>query len=145
MGAAFRTDDWNLQQIEAMLREKICSACQDRRLDGSCERRDAGSCLLFQKLPLAVVAVAGLNSPHLEPYIESIRQVVCRRCELLGQDGTCPARERHDCRLDLSMPVLVEVIEEHFGRKQARPKPMMVPAEQLAATASAAFGGSQPS
>ncbi len=112
------SDDWNLQQIEAKLRDRVCSGCIDRG-DGPCELRERRACVLTEKLAQVTGVVLGTQSARIRPYAESIREAICPRCEHTRPDGSCALRESDKCMLDLYLSDVVETIEEHFGRGHA--------------------------
>lgn len=117
----FRLDRQTLAQLEQKFREKICAVCIDRKPDGSCDYDRQGTCTLMQKIPEAVEAVSRVDSPYMEPYIESLRKTVCERCLLRDLSGTCAPRDTDRCMLDSYLPLVVELIEEHFGEKVPQP------------------------
>jgi hypothetical protein len=106
-----------LRQLEQRFREKICTVCIDRKPDGTCDYDEQGSCTLMQKIPEAVEAVSRIDSPYLEPYIQSLRKKVCEQCLLRDANGECGPRDTDRCMLDSYLPLVVEVIEEYFGEK----------------------------
>ncbi len=125
--AAYAGNQASLREIEQKLRDKICAVCVDRNPDGSCDRDEEGACTLMLKLPQAVEAVLRVDSPYIEPYIESIRTNVCEQCENRNPDSSCDSRSTDHCMLDSYLPLVVEVIEDYFGKKQPRPeRPMTV-------------------
>ena len=108
------------EKLHALLREKICTVCIDRNVDGSCDREEEGRCTLIQKLPEVADAVLKVSSNRMDPYIQSIRENVCARCELRNLDGSCDQRDTDQCMLNSYLPLVVEAIEEHF-EKEFRP------------------------
>ena len=108
------------QRLEALLTERVCGVCPDRNVDGSCDRLAEGSCTLMEKLPEAAEAVLMVDSDRIEPYIDSVRANVCAHCILSNEDGTCDQRSTDRCMLNSYFPIVVECIEEFFGR-QFRP------------------------
>lgn len=114
----FISDDWNIQQIEAKLRSRICSNCIDGRGDGTCSLPDPSACVLTGKLAQVTAAVLGTQSAKIAPYAMSVRDTICPRCEHTRPDGTCALRETDECMLDLYLSDVVKTIEEHFGRGQ---------------------------
>ncbi len=108
------------QKLHALLREKICTVCIDRNVDGSCDREEEGRWTLIQKLPEVAGAVLKVSSNRMDPYIQSIRENVCARCELRNLDGSCDQRDTDQCMLNSYLPLVVEAIEEHF-EKDFRP------------------------
>lgn len=106
-----------LQPLEALIRDKICAVCIDRNMDGSCNRLAEGSCTLMQKLPDAVEAILKVSSDRIDPYIQSIRDNVCIHCDLRYPDGECAPRDTDNCMLNSYLPLVVEAIEEFFGKE----------------------------
>jgi hypothetical protein len=104
-----------LRQLEDRFREKICAVCIDRKTDGTCDHDKQGTCTLMQKIPEAVEAISLVDSPYMEPYIASLRKRVCQNCLLRGVNGDCGPRDTDRCMLDSYLPLVVEVIEDHFG------------------------------
>jgi hypothetical protein len=119
---AYRLAPESLRQLEQKFREKICSVCIDRKPDGTCDYDEQGTCTLMQKIPEAVEAISRVDSPYMKPYIESLRTKVCEQCLLRAGNGECGPRDTDRCMLDSYLPLVVELIEEHFGDKQALPE-----------------------
>ncbi|MBI3665791.1 MAG: hypothetical protein HY236_06115 [Acidobacteria bacterium] len=103
-------------RLAALIQEKICAVCIDRNVDGTCDKEAEGTCTLMQKLGPAAEAVLKVSSDRIEPYIQSIRDNVCATCELRFPDGSCAVRDTDHCMLNSYLPLVVEAIEEHFGR-----------------------------
>ena len=53
---------------------------------------------------------------RIDPYIQSVRDNVCVNCDLRYPDGSCAPRDTDHCMLNSYLPLVVEAIEEHFGR-----------------------------
>lgn len=111
-------DAKTVEQLAALMSSRICRVCVDRNPDGSCDSRAEGTCSLMSKLPLAAEAVLKVQSDRMEPYIESIRESVCGGCNLRYDDGTCDSRDTDRCMLNSYLPLVVEAIEEFFGRQR---------------------------
>ena len=109
-------DETQIGRLATRILEKICAVCPDRNVDGSCERLASGECSLLEKLPQAAEAVLKVSSDSMEPYIQSIRDNVCVKCDRSYADLSCDARRADRCMLDSYLPLVVEAIEEHFGR-----------------------------
>jgi hypothetical protein len=118
----YRLGPESLRQLEQRFREKICSVCIDRKPDGTCDYDQQGTCTLIQKIPEAVEAISRVNSPYLDPYIESLRKRVCEQCLRRDANGECGPRDTDRCMLDSYLPLVVEVIEEYFGEKVPLPE-----------------------
>ena len=109
-------DEASRGRLATLIGERICAVCVDRNVDGSCNRLVEGTCTLMKKLPQAVEAILKVNSDRIEPYIQSIRDNVCVTCELRYPDGSCALRDTDNCMLNSYLPLVVEAIEEFFGK-----------------------------
>ena len=113
-------DDNTVGRLATLISQRICPVCPDRNVDGSCDLLAEGSCTLMKKLPLAAEAVLRVDSSYMEPYIQAIRNNVCMNCELRNPDGSCDVRNTDRCMLNSYLPLVVEAIEEYFGKTFAR-------------------------
>lgn len=109
-------NETQIGSLATRILDKICQVCPDRNVDGSCNQLAAGECTLLAKLPQAAEAILKVQSDHMEPYIQSVRDNVCHFCDLRYPDGSCDSRVTDRCVLDSYLPLVVEAIEEHFGR-----------------------------
>jgi hypothetical protein len=105
-----------LEELEAIIRNRICSLCNTRTLEGACGAGEPGHCSLLTLFPLVAQAVAATESDNLQPYLDAIHENVCSVCIDQRLDGSCPQRDGKRCALDAHMPRIVEVIEEALGR-----------------------------
>ena len=103
-------------KLAILLQDKICRVCPDRNVDGSCDHRESGECTLLSKLPQAAEAVLRVDSNYIEPYLQSIRDNVCAFCEVRYPNGGCVSRDTDRCMLNSYLPLVVEAIEDYFGR-----------------------------
>jgi hypothetical protein len=110
-------DEITIGRLASQILLKICAVCPDRNVDATCNRLQAGTCTLMAKLTPAAEAIHQVNSDHIEPYIQALREEVCSKCDLRYPDGSCAPRETDNCMLDTYLPLVVEVIEEHLGKK----------------------------
>ena len=109
-------DERTIGRLATLVFERICKVCPDRNPDGTCDRLAEGNCTLFKKLPLAAEAVLKVNSHYMKPYIQAIRDNVCIHCELRNPNGSCDPRDTDRCMLNSYLPLVVEAIEEYFGK-----------------------------
>ena len=107
----------NLKELEAIVRNKICSVCSDRTVDGSCGLPDPADCALFALFPLVAHAIQATNSAEIEDYIQAIRKHVCSVCVQQASDGTCETRRQVRCALDAYLLLVVDAVEEATGKK----------------------------
>ena len=105
-----------LEELEALVRSRICAVCSDRTVDGICGHPDACQCSLFSLFPLVAQAIQATDSESIEPYIQAIRENVCAVCVEQRLDGSCHLRDEVRCALDAYIVPIVEVIEEATGK-----------------------------
>ena len=105
-----------LEQLEAAVRNRICSICAKRTAEGLCGDQDPERCSLFTLFPLVAQAVLATDSDDLQPYIDAIHEHVCSVCIDQRLDGTCPQRDQQLCALDSCMPQVIQAMEEALGR-----------------------------
>jgi hypothetical protein len=105
-----------LEELEAAVRNRICSVCPKRTAEGYCGDEEPEQCSLFSLFPLVAQAILATDSEELQPYIDAIHEHVCSVCIDQKLDGTCPQRDQKRCALDACMPQVVEAMEEALGR-----------------------------
>jgi len=108
--------DRSFEELEAIVRNRICNVCTERTVEGECGLEKPSSCALFRLLPQVVQAIQSVNSDDIQPYIEAIRRNVCAVCEDQAQDGTCETRRAVQCSLDAYLLLVVDAIEEVTGK-----------------------------
>src|SRR6266704_1716770 len=89
-----------LEELEAIVRERICRVCTERTVDGDCGLEDPSSCALFRLFPEVALAVQSVHSDDIRDYIQSIRAHVCSVCEGQDSTGECETRKEVRCSLD---------------------------------------------
>jgi len=105
-----------LDELEAVVRERICRVCSDRTVDGGCGLEDPSSCALFRLFPQVARAVQSTDSDDIRDYIRAIREQVCSVCNQQSPDGECETRKQVQCSLDAYLIPVVEAIEESTGK-----------------------------
>jgi len=106
-----------LEELETVVRGKICAVCSDRDAKGGCGLEDPTTCALFRLFPQVAKAIQSTHSDDIRDYIATIRAEVCSICRDEEGDGTCEKREQVSCSLDAYLIPIVEAIEEATGRK----------------------------
>jgi hypothetical protein len=104
-----------LEELEAIVRERICRVCTDRKADGTCGLDDPSSCALFRLFPQVARAVQSVSSDDINDYIRAIRAQVCSTCPR-DVDGECESRRQVQCALDAYLLPVIDAIEESTGR-----------------------------
>jgi hypothetical protein len=113
-----------LDELEAILRARICAVCRERTAEGACGRDQEQHCSLFELFPLVAQAILATDGNDIEAYVAAIRENVCPVCIEQRLDGTCPQRETMSCALDAYLGPIAEAIEEATGKSlghEARP------------------------
>lgn len=108
--------DRSLAELEAMVRNRICRVCSDRKVDGSCGLEEPAGCALFRLFPQVARAIQSVESDNLQDYIAAIRRDVCSVCTAQDRDGDCTLRQEVQCALDSYLLLVVEAIEEATGK-----------------------------
>jgi hypothetical protein len=109
-----------LEELEAVVRNRICSVCSDRTVDGKCGLEEPAGCALFRLFPEVARAIQATSSDEIGDYIEAIREKVCSVCNEQARDGSCEMRDQVRCALDAYLLLIVEVIEEATGKTFSR-------------------------
>lgn len=108
--------DRSLDELEAIVRNRICGVCTERTIEGQCGLENGSSCALFGLFPQVAQAIQSVNSNEIQPYIEAIRRNVCSVCREQGRDGSCESRQQVQCALDAYLLLVVDAIEEATGK-----------------------------
>jgi hypothetical protein len=108
--------DRSFEELEAIVRNRICGVCTERTIEGQCGLEDSSSCALFRLFPQVAQAIQSVQSNDIHPYIEAIRRNVCSVCQEQAQDGTCETRRQVQCALDAYLLLVVDAIEEATGK-----------------------------
>ena len=108
--------DRSFDELEAIVRNRICSVCTERTTEGQCGLENPSSCALFHLFPQVAQAIQSVSSNDIGQYIEAIRRNVCSVCQERAQDGSCEARQQVQCALDAYLLLVVNAIEEATGK-----------------------------
>jgi hypothetical protein len=111
----------SFDELEAIVRRRVCAACKERTVESICGRQEPGQCSLFALFPLVVEAIVATDSVNAQDYIGAIREHVCSVCIDQRLDGTCPERENQTCALDGYFPQVIEAIQEATGKSLRGP------------------------
>jgi len=115
----------SIEEVESIVRNRICRVCTDRTAAGDCGLESPSSCALFRLFPQVAQAIQSVSSDDIHQYIEAIRQNVCSVCADRASDGSCETREQVRCALDAYLLLIVDAIEEAtgktFDKSQVRP------------------------
>jgi hypothetical protein len=106
----------SLEDLEKILRSRICSVCTDRLEDGTCGLEEPEDCALFRLLPQTARAIQATDSDDIRDYVRAIRENVCVICRDALPDGSCETREQVRCALDAYLVLIVGAIEEATGK-----------------------------
>jgi len=106
----------NVAQIETQLRQRICPTCVRYTSRHTCSLPPTRPCALFGNLPMIVDIVRRVQSPSIGPYLDAVRDKVCRVCHHEDNHGSCPMRDDLDCALNTYLPIIVEEVETQLER-----------------------------
>ena len=120
----------NLTELEAVVRERICRVCTDRKVDGTCGLEDPSTCALFRLFPQVARAVLTVQSNDVRDYIQAIRAQVCSTCSEQDSYGECESRKLVQCALDAYLLLIIDAIEESTGRSFDRTNIAIAPSFQ---------------
>ena len=105
-----------LEELEAVIRERICHVCTERTVNGDCGLENPSSCALFRLFPQVARAVQTTQSDDIRDYIRAIREQVCSICSEQTPEGECESRQLVNCSLDAYLLPIIDAIEESTGR-----------------------------
>src|SRR5580693_782437 len=105
-----------LDELEQLVRERICGVCTERTASGECGLEDPGTCALFRLFPQVARAIESTNSDDIRDYIQAIRGQVCSVCTQQDANGVCESRKEVACALDAYLILVIGVIEEATGK-----------------------------
>src|ERR1035441_2312966 len=108
--------DRSFEELEAIVRNRICGVCTERTTDGQCGLEEPSSCALFRLFPQVAQAIQSVKSDDIHQYIEAIRRNVCSVCSEQASDGSCETRQEVRCALDAYLLLVVDAIEEATGK-----------------------------
>ena len=108
--------DHSVDELEAIVRDKLCHVCSDRGVDGKCGLEQRADCALFRLFPGVVQAIRSTKSDDINDYVSAIRDDVCSNCWDQSLDGSCKKRHAVKCALDAYLLLIVDAIEEITGR-----------------------------
>jgi hypothetical protein len=106
----------SLAELESIVRNKICSVCTERTVDGQCGLDAPIDCALFRLFPELAQAIQSVNSDDIQQYLDAIRRSVCTVCAEQASDGSCETRQEVRCALDAYLLLVVDAIEEATGK-----------------------------
>jgi hypothetical protein len=106
----------SIEELEAIVRNRICGVCTSRTFSGECGLEEPSSCALFRLFPQVAHAIQSVHSDDIQLYIEAIRRQVCSICTDQAADGSCETRREVQCALDAYLLPVVDVIEEATGK-----------------------------
>ena len=108
--------DRSFDELEAIVRNRICSVCSDRTAAGECGKENPSDCALFRLFPQVAQAIQSVDSNDIHQYIDAIRSNVCSVCREQARDGSCEVRQQVQCAIDAYLLLVVDAIEEATGR-----------------------------
>ena len=119
--------DHSLEELEAIVRNRVCGVCTERTDESQCGLEESSNCALFRLFPQVAQAIQSVSSNDIQPYIDAIRRNVCSVCQDQEPDGACETRRQVQCSLDAYLLLVVDAIEEATGKTfdRARISPLV--------------------
>lgn len=102
-------------RIEARLLDDVCSKCIYRTAQGGCGLPRNIPCPILTRVKDIVEVVRSVSSDEIDPYVERLRAVVCRKCPIEDEGGHCRMRDKSDCALDDYFGLIVSIVEEELA------------------------------
>lgn len=93
------------------IRKQVCTRCIGRPPGGPPCAPLGVQCGVELHLPLFLEAIHEVDSPGMEPYVDSLRRRVCSQCVNQNVEGFCMARAERTCSLDYLLPLIVQAVE----------------------------------
>lgn len=106
----------DLETARQVLRDRVCSVCTDRLVDGSCGIEEVRTCAFDAHLPKILDVVNEIRSDDINDYVTAIRERVCSECEGQDEEGDCKYREGVECALDSYLILVIESLEDARDR-----------------------------
>ena len=104
------------EELEELIREKICGICDEFGPDGKCSELAQGECSLFHLFPLVAKTIQETTSEDINVYLRAIRERVCTICLSEPPGAGCEKRIEARCALDSYLPLIVDAIERTTGK-----------------------------
>ncbi len=93
------------------LQKRVCAVCLDQRDDGQCGLPHHRVCALKKHLPQIVAVAHGIESTHMDAYVEAVQQRICAHCPE-QQSGRCHYRDHAECALYTYLPLVLEAVTD---------------------------------
>lgn len=103
------------QRVEERIRDVICRACIYERADGGCSLEGRSDCPIISRVDKVIEVVRNTKSASIDPYVDSLRQVVCAECINQDAEGRCAMRTHSDCALDDYFVLIVDLVEQELA------------------------------
>lgn len=107
------TEETELAEYLAEIREQVCSQCVERPPGGPPCAPLGKQCGVEMHLPQLLDSIRAVDSHLIGPYLDHNRQHICEACEFLNS-GICP------CPMDYLAVLLVQAVETVDLRRQRR-------------------------
>lgn len=106
-------------RVQNRIRETICKACIYERADGGCSLSGQRECPILGRLPKIIDIIRTTHDSDIGPYVERLREVICKDCEMQDPAGTCALREHAECALDDYFVLIVDLVEQELAAERS--------------------------
>ena len=114
MALAKNLQDRICRRVEA----EISPNCMHRLPSGACQQPQDFPCPIHNNVDGIIEVVRSASSNSIEPYVRKLREIVCKKCQMLDEFGECKLRDNLDCCLDAFIVLIVKIVEEELAREQ---------------------------
>ena len=114
MAEAMSVQERICERVEA----EISPNCMHRLPSGVCRQPEGFPCPIHNNVDGIIEVVRSVSSNSIEPYVRKLREIVCKKCEMLDESGEYNLRDNLDCCLDAFIALIVKIVEKELAREQ---------------------------
>lgn len=104
------------ERITDRIAAEVSPNCMHRLPTGRCHQPEDLPCPITSNIDGIIDIVRSVSSDRIEPYVDRVRETVCRKCPMQDESGQCCLRDRVDCCLDALFVLVVTIVEEEIKR-----------------------------
>jgi hypothetical protein len=105
------------ERIADRVATEVSPNCMHRLPTGKCHQPEDLPCPITSNIDSIIDIVRSVSSDLIEPYVDRVRETVCRKCGMQDELGQCCLRDRVDCCLDALFVLVVTIVEEEIERE----------------------------
>lgn len=93
---------------------EVAPNCMHRLPSAECLKPEGLPCPISTNMDSMIEVVRSISSEQIEPYVDRMRQRICRTCTMEDEFGNCRLRDNADCCLDNFIVLVVNIVEEEI-------------------------------